>query len=83
MGVLLLTVYVPHFGPEVDAAFVADELVRVLNEQREPGTEAIEVDLFPAPQWLPVAEQRMLLRALQLVHLALEPLDGSAEATDG
>lgn len=70
MTVLLLTLHVPHFGPEVDADFVADELVRVLNEQREEGTEPIMVNLLPGcPQWLDVRAQQMLVKAIQIVNL--------------
>lgn len=51
MSVLVVALNVPHFGPEVDAGFVADVLVRVLNENREAGTEPVTIDLATGPRW--------------------------------
>lgn len=83
--VLLLSLHVPHFGSEVDADFVADELVRIINEQREPGTEPVMVNLMPAtPQWLDVRAQQMLLKAIQIVNLGMghDEHDNVREAVD-
>lgn len=79
--VLLLTLHIPHFGPDVDADFVADELVRVLNERREPGAEQIMVNLLPGcPQWLDTRAQQMLIKAIQIVNLGYaDPADQESQ----
>jgi hypothetical protein len=57
MSVLLLGMDVPHFGPEVNAEFVADLLVRVLNQSREIDAKPITIDLDPGPQWRDLQEE--------------------------
>lgn len=70
--VLLLTLHIPWFGSEVDADGVADDLVSVINEHREPGAEPIMVNLLPGcPQWLDTRAQQMLVHAIQIVNLGM------------
>jgi hypothetical protein len=70
--VLLLTLHIPHFGPEASAEDVADDLVFLINEHREPDTEQVMVNLLPGcPQWLDARAQQMLVHAIQIVNLGM------------
>lgn len=79
--VLLLTLHIPYFGPETDADGIADDLVAVINEHREPGTERVMVNLLPGcPQWLDTRAQQMLVHAIQIVNIGMGGTETAVDA---